>query len=49
LTEDESSRFYQLASQQPAMKLMRFVALVNDFANIARGEATSDMLLAYEM
>mmetsp|Transcript_17088 Transcript_17088/g.51068 ORF Transcript_17088/g.51068 Transcript_17088/m.51068 type:complete len:994 (+) Transcript_17088:167-3148(+) len=49
MTEDDCSRFYSIATRTPPLPPMRFSALVIDFANIARGEATGDMLLSYEL
>ena len=49
MTEDDCSRFYRTATRTPPLAPMRFSSLVSDFSNIARGEATGDMLLAYEL
>ena len=49
MTEEDCSRFYRAATRTPPLAPMRFSALVTDFSNIARGEATGDMLLAYDL
>jgi hypothetical protein len=41
--------FAKLALRQPALPRGRFDALLMDFAAVARGEGTSDALLAYEL
>lgn len=40
---------YNIATRVPSLPSMRFVGLVTDFANIARGEVTGDVLIAYEI
>ena len=35
--------------QEPALSPNRFNALIQDFGNLARGEGTPDVLLAYEL
>lgn len=41
--------FCRLAMQEPALSPNRFSALIQDFGNLARGEGTADVLLAYEL
>lgn len=41
--------FAKLSLRQPALPRGRFDALLIDFAAVARGEGTSDALLAYEL
>lgn len=41
--------FRRLAMQTPALTPNRFSALIQDFGNLARGEGTHDVLLAYEL
>ncbi len=49
LSAEDCSRFYSIAARRPPLSLNRFAAAATDFANIARGEATGEELLAYEM
>ena len=46
---EDANTFARLATRSPPMAAARFAALVADFGGIARGEATPDVLLAYEM
>lgn len=48
-TPEDCSRMYNIATRVPPLPSMRFVGLATDFANIARGEVTGDMLMAYEL
>ena len=41
--------FCRLVTQTPPLSPNRFSALVQDFGNLAIGEGTSDVLLAYEL
>jgi hypothetical protein len=49
VTSEDCSRMYSIATRVPPLPSMRFVGLVTDFANIARGEMTGDVLIAYEV
>jgi hypothetical protein len=49
ITSEDCSRMYSIATRVPPLPSMRFVGLVTDFANIARGEMTGDVLIAYEV
>ena len=49
VTSADCSRMYSIATRVPPLPSMRFVGLVTDFANIARGEMTGDVLIAYEV
>lgn len=49
LDPDSCQLFCRLAMQTGALSLHRFSALLQDFGSLARGEGTSDVLLAYEL
>ena len=49
LDPDSCRLFCRLAMQTGALSLHRFSALLQDFGSLARGEGTSDVLLAYEL
>ncbi len=49
LQPEDRQRFCALALMRPMLPRGRFDALVADFAAVARGEATADVLLAYEL
>jgi hypothetical protein len=49
LKPEDCQAFVAIALQEQVLLRGRFDALVADFANIARGEGTSDALLAYQM
>lgn len=49
LDADSCQLFCRLAMQPGALSLHRFSALLQDFGSLARGEGTSDVLLAYEL
>lgn len=50
LTREDCHTFLRTAlKQSPQLPVPRFAALVADFASIARGEATSDILLGYDL
>ena len=49
LQPEDRQRFCNLALMRPMLARGRFDALVADFAAVARGEATPDVLLAYEL
>ena len=49
LCGEDRARFCALACMRPMLPRGRFDALVADFAAVARGEATPDVLLAYEL
>ena len=50
LDGDSCQLFCRLAMQStPPLTSQRFSALVQDFGNLARGEGTPDVLLAYEL
>ena len=49
LDSDSCQLFCRLAMQTGALSFHRFSALLQDFGSLARGEGTSDVLLAYEL
>ena len=49
LDTESCQLFCRLALQMPPLSSSRFSALLQDFGNLARGEGTSDVLLAYEL
>ncbi len=49
LDAESCQLFCRLAMQTPPLSPNRFSALVQDFGSLARGEETSDVLLAYEL
>ena len=49
IDEDCCALFARLALQKPTLPAPRFSALIDDFGLLARGAATSDVLLAYEL
>lgn len=49
LDTESCQLFCRLAMQTPPLSPNRFSALVQDFGTLARGEETSDVLLAYEL
>lgn len=49
LATEDCSQFYKIAAKRPPLPMPRFNAAALDFANIARGEDTGDVLLAYEL
>ena len=49
LDSDSCQLFCRLAMQTGALNIHRFSALLQDFGSLARGEGTSDVLLAYEL
>ncbi|DBA84873.1 TPA: hypothetical protein ACH3X1_005892 [Trebouxia sp. C0004] len=49
LDTESCQQFCRLAMQTPPLSPNRFSALVQDFGTLARGEETSDVLLAYEL
>ena len=51
LSAEDRHNFLHTALKGPPQQLSlpRFAGLVTDFAGIARGEATSDVLLSYEL
>jgi hypothetical protein len=49
LTIEDVQTFQQVAFKTEMLNVPRFAALIADFASIARGEGTSDLLLGYEL
>ena len=49
LDSDSCQLFCRLVMQTGALSFHRFSALLQDFGSLARGEGTSDVLLAYEL
>ena len=49
IAAEECSQFYNIAAKRPPLPAARFNAAALDFANVARGEDTGDVLLAYEL
>jgi hypothetical protein len=49
LKPPDAEAFARLLLQEPMLPRGRFDALVCDFAGIPRGEATSDVLMAYDL
>ena len=49
LDTESCQLFCHLAMQTPPLGPSRFSALLQDFGNLARGEGTTDVLLAYEL
>ena len=49
LTAEDRHAFLHLVLKANPLPPPRFAALVTDFASIARGEASSDVLLGYQL
>jgi hypothetical protein len=49
LKDTDCEAFARLALRQPLLPRAKFEALVLDFSLIARGEGSSDALMAYEL
>ena len=49
ITLEECGQFWKIATRQPPLPVKRFNAAALDFANIARGEETRDVLLSYDL
>lgn len=49
LRKEDCENFLQNALKTPLLPGFRFAALLTDFASIARGEGTSDLLLGYKL
>lgn len=49
LDQDSCALFARLVLQSPTLPAARFSALIDDFGLLARGAATSDVLLAYQL
>lgn len=49
MSEEEVGRFCALLLRRPPLPRARFDALVADLSGVLRGEASADVVLAYEM